>query len=70
MESHGYDLEREDIYNRCALYAVMNMLMSDSGETLAKYVGDDMLFEVVHSLAVDKLTDEDGNFDVRSYFGL
>lgn len=44
--------------------------MSDSGETLAKYVDKDNLFKAVHDLAVDKLTDHDGVFNIRSYFGL
>jgi hypothetical protein len=70
MEQRGYDIEKKDVYNRCALYTVMNMLMSDSAATLQKYVGGDKLFDVVYSLAVDKLEDEDGNFEVRAYFGL
>lgn len=70
MEQRGYDIEKIDVYNRCALYTVMNMLMSDSAATLQKYVGGDKLFDVVYSLAVDKLEDEDGNFEVRAYFGL
>lgn len=70
MTEHGFDMEHEPCYNRCALYATMNMLMSDSGDTLAKYVEKDNLFKAVHDLAVDKLTDKDGVFSIRAYFGL
>jgi hypothetical protein len=70
MEQHKFDLEDEPYYNRCALYVTMNMEMSDSGETLAKYVEGEKMFEAVYELAVDKLADEDRKFNVRSYFGL
>ena len=70
MEQHDYALEHQPEYNRCAIYVVMNMLMSDSGDTLAKYVEKENLFSAVHDLAVDKLTDKDGVFNVRSYFGI
>ena len=70
MTEHGFDLESEPSYNRCALYATMNMLMSDSGDTLAKYIEKDSLFKAVHDLAVDKLTDKDGVFNIRAYFSL
>ena len=70
MEQHGYELEKEPHYNRCALWVTMNMIMSDSSETIAKYVPADRLFDFVYEEAVDKLTDRDGRFAIRSYFGL
>ena len=70
MEQHGLELEREPYYNRCALFATMSMIMSDSGETLKRYVESDKLFKAVYDLAVDKLTDKDGVFNIREYFGL
>ena len=70
MEKHGYDLEHEPCYNRCALWTTMNMIMSDSSETLAKYIDGDKLFDAVYALAVDKLRDKDGKFKIREYFGL
>ena len=70
MDQYGYALEKEPCYNRCALYVTMNMIMSDSGDTLLKYVDKDNLFNVVHDLAVDKLRDKDGVFSVRKYFSL
>lgn len=70
MEQHGYELEREPCYNRCALWTTMNMIMSDSSETLGKYVSGDKLFSAVYDLAVDKLCDEDKKFSIRLYFSL
>lgn len=70
MEQHGYPMEEEPYYNRCALFTTMNMIMSDSGNTLKKYVDDANLFEVVYDLAVDKLKDRDGKFAIRHYFSL
>lgn len=68
MEQHGFDLEDEPCYNSCALWVTMNMLMSDSSETISKYLSGDNVFSLVHDLAVDKLCDEDGKFSVRKYF--
>lgn len=70
MEQHGYPLEEEPYYNRCALYTAMNMVMSDSGETLKKYVNDADMFKAVYDLAVDKLKDRDNKFHIRHYFGV
>ncbi|MBQ7539781.1 MAG: hypothetical protein IJT13_01500 [Bacteroidaceae bacterium] len=68
MEQAGFELEMEPYYNRCALWVTMNMIMSDSSETLAKYVDNGNLFSLVHDLAVDKLTDKDMAFNIRRYF--
>ena len=70
MESYGYELEEWPCYNKCALYTTMNMIMSDSSQTLAKYINDTEMFNAVYALAVDKLKDSDGNFDIRAYFGV
>lgn len=70
MKEHGFEMDKEPYYNRCALFVTMNMKMSDSGETLAKYIAGDKMFEAVYNLAVDSLTDKDGRFKIREYFGL
>ena len=70
MQKREYPMEKEPCYNRCALWVTMNMIMSDSSETLASYVDSNAIFEVVYCLAVDKLTDKDGKFNIRSYFGV
>ena len=70
MTQHGFQLEKEPCYNRCALWATMSMIMSDSSATLMKYINNAELFKSVHDLAVDKLTDKDEMFDIRAYFGV
>lgn len=70
MSEHELELEDEPHYNRCALYVVMSMIMSDSGETLSRYAEEPDLFELVYSLALDKLKDKDGRFNVRKYFSV
>ena len=70
MAQYDYDMEDEPCYNSCALWVTMNMIMSDSAETLSKYVGSDKLFSAVYDLAIDKLCDEDKKFSIRHYFSL
>lgn len=70
MMMKQYPTEEEPYYNSCALWVTMNMIMSDSSNTLKKYVDDNTVLELVHSLAVDKLKDKDGVFNIRKYFGL
>jgi hypothetical protein len=70
MEKHGFDLEKDPCYNSCALWVAMDMIMSDSGDTIKKYVEEQNLFEFVYHLAVDKLTDKDGVFSIRHYFSV
>lgn len=62
-------IEKNPSYNKCALYVTMSMIDSDSGNTLKRLVPDDIeYFKLLYSLAVDKLTDRDGVFDIRHYF--
>lgn len=70
MDQHGFDTEKAPCYNRCALWVTMNMIMSDSSETLSKYVDESNHFKAVHDLAIDKLTDKDGKFNIRTYFNV
>ena len=70
MADHDFDMEDTPYYNKCALYVTMNMIYSDSIETLKKYVGASELFNAIYDLAVDKLVDEDGQFNIREYFNL
>ena len=68
MANHGFELEEWPCYNKCAVYVTMNMIMSDSSSTLARYVEEEDMFDIVHDLALDKLKDSDGKFSVRKYF--
>lgn len=67
MNENNFDLEDKPYYNSCALWVTMCMIYSDSLNTLKKYVGDD-IFTIIHDLALDKLKDKDGWFDIRNYF--
>ena len=70
MEKYGHELSKEPCYNSCALWVEMNGIMSDSKDTLEKYVETDKLFDAVYSLAVDRLTDKDGKVSIRHKYGL
>ena len=70
MEQHGFKLEEEPYYNRCALYVEMSAIYSDSSDTLKRYASGADQFEVIHALALDKLKDKDEVYDIRNYFGL
>lgn len=74
-QMQGRDLPQEEqpYYNAHALYATMSMIQSDSGQTLRQILGTDdtaRLFQAVYRLALDRLKDRDGVFNVRTYFGL
>ena len=47
MVQKGYPMEKEPCYNSCALWVTMDMIMSDSSETITKYIGQDELFDFV-----------------------
>ena len=77
MKSQGICLEEEPYYNKWAMYTAMNMVYSDSIKTIAKIAGKPLTemsqeerFNAVHLLALDKLKDKDGVFNVRKYFGV
>lgn len=68
MEQHDFAFEKEPCYNSCALWVTMEMVMSDSSDTLKKYVAEEDMFKAVYDLAVDKLTDKDERYRIREYF--
>lgn len=75
MESMDLRLEDKPYYNKWALFVTMNMVYSDSAKSVAVIAGKtledmpkDELFADVHMLALDKLEDKDGVFDIRAYF--
>ena len=75
MDKLDARMEDTPYYNRYALFVTMNMIFSDSANTIAVIAGktledipNDEMFAGVHMLALDKLEDKDGNFDIREYF--
>ena len=77
MDSFGLTIEEVPYYNSCALWVVMNMVYSDSANSIAKIMGmplndvpAEQMVKAVYSLALDKLKDEDMVFNIRAYFGL
>lgn len=69
MGQHEFTTEVEEKYNEYALYVTMCMVISDSGSTLTPLVPDQKkLFELIYHLALDKLNDKDGKFNIRKYF--
>lgn len=77
MDDADYEYSEKDIYNGYALFVVMNMVYSDSAQSICmvagrniKDISEEEMFGFVYSFALDKLKDEDGRFQVRRYFGL
>ena len=76
MTSYGMVTEEMPYYNSYALWAVMCMIYSDSASSIksimkmggVESMQDKELLVAIHMLAVDKLKDADGVFDVRKYF--
>ena len=70
MDKHKFMHEEMPYYNPCALFVTMSMIYSDSSETLSNFMQGADMFDLIHGLAIDKLKDQDGRFNVRHYFGL
>jgi len=77
LRSAGYASEETPYFNNYALATTMCMILSDSGETLKNELGSDIrpakadeILRLVYKLAIDKLKDKDGKFNIRKYFDL
>ena len=77
LDKMGIVLEEAPYYNSCALWVTMNMIYSDSSQTIADIMGvpladipAETMVKAVHALALDKLKDADHRFNIRTYFGL
>jgi len=76
LEANGLVCEEEGEFNYCALWVVMSMCYSDHATSLARAMGckteseisDEAMVVTIHSLALDRLKDKDGYFDIRQYF--
>jgi hypothetical protein len=77
LKNAGYATDEPPYFNNYALATTMCMILSDSGQTLQRIVGspshpatNEELLASVYQLAVDKLIDKDGKFNIRKYFDL
>ena len=75
MEAYGLETEQEGIYNRYALWTVMNAVYSDHGEIIASLlrlqptdVANKDFVATIHQMALNLLLDQDGKYCVRCYF--
>ena len=75
MKNLGLEYEREGVFNSYALWIVMNAIHSDNGKVITGLMGlqptdtgNADYIKTVHSLAMNKLLDEDGVYNVRRYF--
>jgi len=73
----GYATDEPPYFNNYALATTMCMILSDSGQTLQRIIGSpshpatsEELLASVYQLAIDKLKDKDGKFNIRKYFDL
>ena len=75
MEDLGLETEREYVFNCYSLWLEMNAVHSDNGAVIAGLLGieptdvtNPKYIKTIHKMAVNTLTDDDGFFDVRSYY--
>lgn len=74
--SLGLTISEEPYYNEHALFVTMSMITSDSGDTIKEWMNTrgvfnpESFFKFVYALALDKLKDKDGRFDIRKYFNI
>lgn len=77
LKNAGYATDEPPYFNNYALATTMCMILSDSGQTLQRIIGspshpatNEELLASVYQLAIDKLKDKDGKFNIRKYFDL
>jgi len=79
LESLKLEKDEDGVFNCYALWLVCSMIYSDDAATLALFtfsrnradeVDDREMLPLIHALALNKLKDKDGKFDVRKYFCL
>lgn len=73
LEDNHYTIEHSPHYNKYALATTVAMISSDDLCTIKKLMPNKELTEaeslhICYELALDKLKDEDGVFNIRKYF--
>ncbi len=74
LQSMGLPGDVSPHFNLYALLTTMLMIQSDEGESLKEAIHandrDERLLRLVYKLAVNRLEDQDGKFNIRKYFDL
>ena len=74
LQSMGLPGDVPTHFNLWVLLTTMLMIQSDEGESLKEAIHandrDERLLRLVYKLAVNRLEDQDGKFNIRKYFGL
>ena len=74
LQSMGLPGDVPPHFNLYALLTTMLMIQSDEGESLKEAIHandrDERLVKLVYRLAVNRLEDQDGKFNIRRYFEL
>lgn len=74
LEQMKMRLDDAPHYNRWALLTTMLMIQSDSGPTLSHFMNtskeSERMVTIIYQLALDRLKDLDGKFNIRKYFDL
>lgn len=74
LQSMGLPGDVPPHFNLYALLTTMLMIQSDEGESLKEAIhandSDERLLRLVYKLAVNRLEDQDGKFNIRKYFDL
>ena len=80
LENHltklGIECEHEGCYNKHALLTTMSNIYSKHGHSIAKMLGkmnvnelqDHEIIPHIHIMAIEKLKDKDGYYEIREYF--
>ena len=75
MQDLGLEWERQYVFNSYSLWLVMNAIHSDDGADIASILGIEptdvtnvKYIKTIHKLAINKLTDADGFYSVRSMY--
>ena len=76
-EAHKLEIERDFMFNRYALFTVMNSIHSDNGSVVSELMGLGPVdtnnidyIKAIHKMAINLLCDVDGRYNIRDYYKL
>lgn len=76
LKAMELETEQKPYFNKYALWALMNAMHQIHSETLSQKilettlqeVSDEQMLQIIHALAVDLLSDENGMFNIKEFF--